>query len=223
MLQSWLAMGAVLATGVGMMAGSSAYQARGAPHPEFARKLVHVGNGLLALSFPWLFETAWPVLVVVGAGALVLCATRMPGPLRRHLGGALNGVERSSCGDLCFLLAIGLAFVLSAGNTLLYVVPILVLTFADAAAALVGVAFGRLRYGAAAGAKSLEGSAAFFGVALLCAGVPLLVFGGFGWREALAIAVALAFATTVLEAVATKGLDNLLVPAGAFLVLYATP
>ncbi len=69
-------------------------------------------------------------------------------------------------------------FVLSDGRTLLYVVPILVLTFADAAAALVGVAFGRLRYSTVGGSKSLEGSAAFLGVAFLCAGMSLLAIRG---------------------------------------------
>ena len=221
MLQSWLGMSAVLAAGVGMMAGLSTYQSRQAPHPELSRKLLHIGNGLLALTFPWLFETAWPILVVVGVGTLVLCATRMPGTLRRCLGGALNGIGRASYGDLWFLAAIGLVFVLSDGRTLLYVVPILVLTFADAAAALVGVAFGRLRYSTVGGSKSLEGSAAFLGVAFLCAGMALLASGDHGFHEAFAIAAALAFATTILEAVASKGLDNLLVPAGAFLVLYA--
>ena len=98
----------------------------------------------------------------------------------------------------------------------MYVVPIVVLTLADAAAALVGVAFGRLRYSTVGGSKSLEGSATFLGVAFLCAGMSLLVSGDHGYREAFAIAVALAIATTILEAVASKGLDNILVPAGAF-------
>lgn len=220
MLQSWLGMSAVLAAGVGMMAGLGAYQSRRAAHPELSRKLLHIATGLLALTFPWLFE-AWQVLVVVGVGTLVLCAARMAGAVRRRLGGALNGIGRASYGDLWFLAAIGLVFVLSDGRTLLYVVPILVLTFADAAAALVGVAFGRLRYSTVGGSKSLEGSAAFLGVAFLCAGMPLLASGDHGYHEAFAIAAALAFATTILEAVASKGLDNLLVPAGAFLVLHA--
>ena len=220
MLQSWLGMSAVLAAGAGMMAGLGAYQSRRAPHPELSRKLLHIATGLLALTFPWLFE-AWQVLAVVGVGALVLCAARMPGTLRRRLGTALNGVGRVSYGELWFLAAIGLVFVLSDGHTLLYVVPILVLTFADAAAALVGVPFGRLRYSTADDSKSLEGSAAFLGVAFLCAGMALLASGDYGAHEAFAIAAALALATTILEAVASKGLDNLLVPAGAFLILHA--
>lgn len=220
MLQSWLGMSAVLAAGVGMMAGLGAYQSRRAPHPELSRKLLHIATGLLALTFPWLFE-AWQVLVVVGVGTLVLCAARMAGAVRRRLGVALNGVGRASHGELWFLAAIGLVFVLSDGRTLLYVVPILVLTFADAAAALVGVAFGRLRYSTVGGGKSLEGSAAFLGVAFLCAGMALLASGDYGAQEAFAIAAALALATTILEAVASKGLDNLLIPAGAFLVLHA--
>ncbi len=92
---------------------------------------------------------------------------------------------------------------------------------AEAAAALVGVAFGRLRYSTVGGSKSLEGSAAFLVVAFLCAGMSLLASGDHGTHEAFAVAAALAFATTILEAVASKGLDNLLVPAGAFLVLHA--
>jgi phytol kinase len=84
------------------------------------------------------------------------------------------------------------------------------------------LAFGRLRYSTSGGAKSLEGSAAFLGVAFLCAGIALLVSGDYDYRESLAIAAALAFATTILEAFANKGLDNIFVPAGAYLVLYAT-
>jgi phytol kinase len=222
MLQTWLEICVVLVAGTGMMAGLSIYQAIQAPHPEFSRKLLHIGTGLLALTFPWMFESAWPVLVVVGAFMFVLCATRMPGTLRRWLGGALIGVDRASNGDLWFLLAIGLVFVLAGDHTLFYIVPILVLTLADAAAAVVGVAFGRLRYSTIAGAKSLEGSAAFFGVAFLCAGIALLVSGDYDYRECFAIAAALAFATTILEALSNKGLDNIFVPAGAYLVLYAT-
>ncbi len=52
MLQSWLGMSAVLAAGVGMMAGLGAYQSRRAAHPELSRKLLHIATGLLALTFP---------------------------------------------------------------------------------------------------------------------------------------------------------------------------
>ena len=222
MLQPWLEICAVLAAGIGMLAGLSIYQSRQARHPEVSRKLLHIGTGLLALTFPWLFDSAWPVLVVVGAIGFVLCATRVPGTLQRCLGGALTGVDRASNGDLWFLLAIGLIYVLAGDHRLFYVIPILVLTLADTAAALAGLAFGRLRYSTSGGAKSLEGSAAFLGVAFLCAGIALLVSGDYDYRESFAIAAALAFATTILEAFANKGLDNICVPAGAYLVLYAT-
>src|SRR5437867_4045500 len=54
-------------------------------------------------------------------------------------------------------------------------IPILILTLADAIAALVGMAYGAHRYTGIAGQKSAEGSLAFFTVAFLTTHIPLLL------------------------------------------------
>ena len=212
----WAGMVVAVAAGAALVAGLTNWQARGTQHPELVRKLLHVGIGLIALSFPILFRDAWPVFAVVGTALLILGAVRNSTFLRRRLGGILDGVTRTSWGDVYFLVAVAILFVLSGGDALLFGVPILVLTFADSAAALVGVRYGRTRYAIAYSNKSVEGSVAFFVVAFLCAQIPILLLGDGSPAAALAAAGALACVTTVTEALCFDGLDNLLVPLAAF-------
>src|SRR5262249_35079243 len=96
---------------------------------------------------------------------------------------------------------------------------ILLLTLADAVAALIGISYGRLRYATTDGTKSTEGSLAFFLCAFLCVHIPLLLFTGTGRAESLLIALLLAWLATMFEAVAWGGLDNLALPLISYLLL----
>jgi phytol kinase len=221
MFYPWIGMGVVLAIGVGMMAGLSAYQSKHTLDPELARKVLHGGVGLLGLSFPRLFESAWPVLGVLGMGMLVISGTKVCKFLRCRLGGPLYGITRASDGDLYFLLAIAILFVFSSGNIILYVIPLVIVTFADSAAALVGTRYGRWCYAVGRGNKSIEGSVAFMVVSFTTVYPILLIFGPANQEAVVFAAAALAFTTTMIEAVAGKGLDNFLVPIGAYLTLFA--
>jgi len=211
----------ILAAGMGVLAGLNAYQVRWPQNPEVARKLLHIAMGLLALTLPWVFDSAWPVVLLAGTGMIILCGIRLSCFLRRHLGGSIDGVDRTSYGDLCFLLVIILLFVAARDRTFLYVVPIAILTFADSGAALVGIPYGRRQYPALGGVKSIEGSLVFFTIAFLCAGALLPVFSEQGFVETFFMATALALATTFLEGLSGKGFDNLTVPAGAYFLLQA--
>jgi phytol kinase len=219
MVEPWIGIGIVLATGIAIMATLGAWKSNAPAHPELKRKLLHMGIGFLALSFPWLFDSAWPVLLVAGAGAAILLAAKFSNAIGRHLGSGLWSVSRASWGEFYFLFAVAALFVVSEGKALFYATPLLVLTLADAAAALVGVRFGRVRFGAREGAKSLEGSAAFFAFAFASTAAALCLLGTHDVPQMLMVAGLLAAATTVLEAAARKGLDNLAVPAGAYFVL----
>ena len=219
MAHPWPEITLVLVAGVALIVALGVCRLIYPTHPEFLRKLLHVGVGLIALSFPWLFASAWPVLVVAAVAALIVCAVRASRHLRTRLGGVLDGVARRSRGEYFFLAATVLLFGLADGDALLFCVPMLILTFADTAAALVGTRFGRLRYGAAGGQRSVEGSAAFVAVAFVCACVPLALIGGLAVAQVVMVAGVLAVLTAIVEAVARQGADNLLVPLGAFLVL----
>jgi phytol kinase len=205
----------------GLMAGLLACQRHCRPHPELMRKLVHLGMGLVALSLPWLFESAWSVVVLTSVFVLLLIGLRVQPTLRIHLGSPIHGVDRKSLGDIYFALGVGGLFLFSSGDPLLFCIPILILTLADAAAGVTGLYYGRLRYVVVTGEKSIEGSIAFFFTAFLSAHTALLLFTEIGRIETLLIALALGLFLTLVEAVASNGLDNLLIPLAALLLLKA--
>jgi phytol kinase len=190
-----------------------------AADPELLRKLLHVGMGGVSLSLPWLFNTPWPVLLLAGAFGVGLLAGRSSAFWRRVAGGIICGVKRTSVGDLCFPAAVAVVLLLSGGDTPHFCIPILTLTLADAAAALVGTRHGAHRFGRPGREKSVEGSVAFFIVALPCAYLPLRVWTEAGWAETLLLSLNLAFLVTLVEALSWNGLDNLTVPLAALLVL----
>jgi phytol kinase len=189
------------------------------PPAELMRKLMHVAMGLVVLTFPWLFDRAWPVVVLSAVATAMLLAVRFVPRLHDGIGTVLNRVHRTSLGEIYFTLSVGLLFWLSGGDAVLYCIPMLIMTLADAMAALIGLAYGKLRYVTTEGLKSAEGSIAFFGIAFLSVHVPLLLFTQTGRAETLLIALIIAILSMLLEAIAWRGLDNLLIPLGAFAFL----
>ncbi|MEX1021231.1 MAG: hypothetical protein WDZ49_16340 [Litorilinea sp.] len=217
---NFIKIGFLAACVVGLMLLLSVYQKRQNPHPEWVRKLMHLGAGAIALSLPWMFTDKWPVVVLslLAAGGMFAVTTLTA--LRSNLGAVTGGVFRRTLGEICFPLGAGVIFLLADGDWLLYTIPILILTFADAAAALVGVFYGMHHYTTSDGLKTWEGSAAFFLMAFLCTLIPLLLFTEIGRVELLLIALLMAILSMLLDAVAWWGLDNFLIPVLSFLLIH---
>jgi phytol kinase len=220
MSDSWLGILLVMATFAALFSVFSLM----APmlHPEVLRKGLHVSMGLTTLSFPWLFDSGWPVILIVLTCTAAFVALHARLPLLKRLGQSLSRIKRVSVGEFCFVAATVIVFFLSSGDPVLYCIPLLLLTLADAAAALVGTAYGRHRYPTMWDYKTIEGSVAFFAVGFLCIAVPLAWFTRATFFDAIAVAVLVALATTVLEAAIGGGFDNLLIPLGAFAAIKAT-
>jgi phytol kinase len=188
--------------------------------PEVLRKLAHIGTGLLALTFPWVFSSVVPVFVVCGLALLLLAIVSAIPKARAKLGSSLYCVGRDSHGEFYFPIAVAVLFALARGDKLLYLIPLLVLTLADAVAAILGTVYGRVPYQGIGGSKSVEGSVAFFTVAFFAVHVPLLLFSSLGREQTLLVAVDIALVVTLLEAVSWRGLDNLIIPLGVLLLLH---
>ncbi len=213
---------ALVLAGLGaLLATATVLRRRERVSAELARKLVHIGMGLMTLSFPWLFCESWPVIALAALTVVALLVVRLMPAWRRRVGGALHDVARRSLGEIYFPASVAVVFVLARGEAILFVVPMLILTLADALAALVGVRYGAAHYTTMEGRKSTEGSVAFFVVAFLSAHVPLLLFTDVGRAESLLIGLTLGLLVMLLEAVAWRGLDNLFIPLGGFVLLKA--
>lgn len=219
-------MALVLAALGGLLVGLRALQKFASPHPEIVRKILHISMGLVTLSFPWLFDEGWPVLTLAVLSIALLLSLRLVKKLRTGVGNVVCAVGRTSFGEIYFPIAVAILFQLylyfdeqPARGLLLYCIPILMLTIADAAAALIGIAYGRTHYLTSEGRKSAEGSLAFFMCSFFCVHIPLLLGANLGKTETLLIALLMAMLVMMFEAVAWNGLDNLLLPLASYLLL----
>ncbi|MDB5323402.1 MAG: phosphatidate cytidylyltransferase [Phycisphaerales bacterium] len=192
------------------------FDRRGAGAAELSRKLLHVAMGLILCPLPWLFDRTAPVLALCGVYVALLIARRFLAALDNHVGGVIDGVGRRSVGEFLFPISVAIVFALARGDSVAYLAPILVLTLADAAAAVVGRRYGMCRYATPGGCKSLEGSLAFTAVAFASTHLTLLLAGNTGRVESVLLALVVALVLTVIEAFVTGGWDNLLVPLGAW-------
>jgi phytol kinase len=218
-MNPWLGILLVLAALGALLGAICALHRRFAFHPELSRKLAHIASGLVAASFPFLFAETLPVLILAAISLGAMLLVRFVKPLRQRVGGVIHGVERQSCGELCLPLSVAILFPLTRNSPHLFYIPILILAFADAVSALIGVRYGMHKFTTDEGHKSIEGSAAFFAVTFLTVAIPLLWFGYRGIADVLAIAATLGLLVMILEAVAWRGLDNLFIPLGAFALL----
>ena len=215
----WLAMALVIAWLLGLMLVLRVYQRRREPAAETVRKLFHLGGGAVALALPWIFDQAWPLLVLLGISAGTFVLLRRVPSLQRGPGQVLHAVSRTSRGEFWFVAGIAVLFMLAGAHKVLYVVPVMILAVADTSAALVGVVYGRHRFTSAHGWKSAEGSVAFFFTAFLCVHIPVLLWAGVGRLESLLIGINLAFIVMLAEAISWRGTDNFLLPLVVYLLL----
>ena len=219
------AVGIALVVGAlgGLMLGVRAMQRAGAVDAELARKLVHLGMGTVCLSLPWLFGTnVWPVWALAAAAVAVLAAVRLVPALRSRFGEVLGGVDRTSWGELYFPVGVALVFSLARGRPEFFCVPVAILTYADAAGALVGRRFGRTRYEAVESTKSVEGSAAVLLVTWTCVTGGLLLLADLPVLHCWLMGLGLGLFAMLVEAVSWRGLDNLLLPLAALAQLEVT-
>ena len=184
---------------------------------EFGRKAFH----MLSLAY-WaaFFYFGWPRIVYWMCGwlliALIVETARLYVPaVQRLLVGFFEGMIRESerrhySGIVHTTTGSLAAMLIAQGDPVIVGAAIGSLAFGDAAAALVGKAFGRVKI--LGGKKSLEGSLACFAA---CFAVAILV----GVRPGAALASALA--ATAVELLPTTGFfnDNLWMPVAAAIVL----
>ncbi len=186
---------------------------------ELRRKTLHIVVGLAALLFPLMLTETW---MVIGALSLVVAwmlSVRHVPALNSLFGCVLHSAGRKSHGEIWFAIAVAGLLLSSPENPALYVVPILVLTVSDALAAIIGRSWPAGRMTGLAKGKTVSGSCAFFLSAFLISVCAVGIFTVLPGSRVLVISIAVAGLTCLTEAVCSRGLDNLAVPAVAWLII----
>jgi phytol kinase len=179
--------------------------------PEQVRKVVHIGTGNVILLAWWLQIPAW-----VGIGAAIASSTIALLSYKFPILPGINSVGRQSLGTFFYGLSIG---ILIAWFWWLHLpqyaaIGILVMTWGDGLAALIGQRFGKHPYQIAGSQKSWEGSLTMAVVSYIVSSLILLAVQGNIWQTWV-IPIAVALAATGLEAFSKLGIDNLTVPLGS--------
>ena len=178
---------------------------------ETSRKFVHLTAGLAAAAMPLMLS--FREIAVLG----VLFALAMAASRRLGILGSIHGVERATWGEVCLPLGVAATATLLP-HAALYTYAIVTLAVGDVAACLIGQRFGGSRRSLPGGTKTYVGSAAFF-VTTLVIGMAMLPTLPAGGVTTLATVISVAAATTLVEAAAPHGLDNVAIPLTAAALL----
>jgi phytol kinase len=172
---------------------------------EISRKLPHVTAGIAAAICVFLIN--YEVIILFNV-CLILLAFILK---KLGLFNNLREVGRLSWGE--FFIPIGIiATALLNPDPWVFCAAMLLMGIADAAAAIIGTKYGNHSFVYLGHKKSLEGSAAFFVVALVI--TALLLFAVPSGLESVPAIIVLIFpiVITAVEALAPFGSDNLLIP-----------
>jgi phytol kinase len=184
---------------------------------EVSRKIVHIGVGNVILLAWWLNIPAW-----VGITAAVVSSIATLVSYWYPVLASVSGVGRKSFGTFFYSVSIGLliAYFWPQGLQAHAVLGILVMTWGDGLAALIGQPFGKHPYTVWGMTKSWEGTATM-AIASTIASVSILSFA-YGFSASVVLtAVMVAAVATGLESFSKFGLDNLSVPLGSGFLSFA--
>jgi phytol kinase len=207
---SYQILGVVLWLGVVILAAE--WVARFSPlGGEVSRKIVHIGVGNVILLAWWLQIPAW-----VGMSAAAISSVATLASYWYPVLASVGEVGRKSWGTFFYSISIGIliAYFWPLGVPCYAVLGVLVMTWGDGLAAIIGQRFGKHAYQVWGMNKTWEGTATMAIASLMVSSAVLLPVYGFHW-SILAVAIVVAIAATGLEAFSKFGLDNLTVPLGS--------
>lgn len=183
---------------------------------EIVRKVVHIGVGNVILLAWWLRIPAW-----IGITASVLFSIITLLSYRYPILPSVSGVGRKSWGTFFYAVSIGLLIALfwTQGLPQYAALGILVMTWGDGLAALVGQRFGKHPFVIWGISKSYEGCLTMGLVSYAVCSFILLGVQGSVWQTWL-IPVGVALVATGLEVFSKFGIDNLTVPLGSSILCF---
>ena len=179
-------------------------------YPEISRKFLHIMTGNIAVILPF-FETRW-VMAFVAAGPFIFLTFLMSphSPIKSIRG------KTSAAGH-----GMGLVYYAITWTILAYLffdhmeviaIGILAMSYGDGFASIIGLKWGKKKYNAFGDQKSYVGSLAMFVFTFMTIVVALLFYNISLSFYVFIVIGFISLATTFVEGLTPKGLDNLTVP-----------
>ncbi|CAN1209971.1 Phosphatidate cytidylyltransferase [Tumidithrix helvetica PCC 7403] len=212
---------------LGLVFAISAVLRRFGTNAELVRKVVHIGTGNVLLIAWGLKISLWLCLIAGGLFSAIAYLSYYTNILPM-----LNGVGRKTHGVFYYAVSITLLVALfwSIHLPQYAVVGVMVMSWGDGIAALVGQRWGKHSYSCLGNKRTLEGSLAMLSVSYLMTAIVLSLAngwmggGGNGWLNPSLyhwlIAFPVAAIATLFEAFSPGGTDNLTVPLSSALLCY---
>lgn len=172
---------------------------------EIMRRFAHMVSGCVVILEYIYLPSIWVVVLIIGGGLLFYIFSRL------NLLTSVNDVERQTYGQYVLSLGYLCTYIVSVSNPRVFIPAILIITFADSLAGLVGTLL-------KSKIRTWAGSITFFLVAL---GI-LIGYGDgltYPWNGMLFITPVIALGLTIVERQTPLGFDNLTVPVAAALLL----
>lgn len=184
--------------------------------PEVVRKVVHIGAGNVILLAWWLH-----IPPQVGIAASIVFSIVALLSYKYPILPGINGVGRHSWGTCFYAISIGVLIAWFWPQQLpeYAVIGILIMTWGDGLAALVGQHWGRHPYCVWGNTKSWEGSLAMLGASFAVCSLVIGLSQGHSWQGYMVSLLGALIATT-LESFSKLGIDNLTVPIGSAAMVY---
>lgn len=183
---------------------------------ELTRKVVHIGIGNVILLAWWFNIPSW-----IGVGASIIASGLALISYFIPILPSINSVGRRSLGTFFYALSIGIliGWFWPIGQPQYAVLGILVMTWGDGMAAVIGQKFGKHPYQILGNSKSWEGSLAMMVASFLVTSFVLLTSVDNSWLIWVT-AILVAVIATSLETISKLGVDNFTVPLASAWLAY---
>ena len=186
---------------------------------EIIRKILHIGSGIGGLTLPFIFEKKSSVIILGAVFLVLLISIRI---VKHNVAGfkkVLETKNRKTFGDIYFIISIMGLWLVSSDDKVMYALPLIILMFSDAFAALIGEFYSKYKFNTGFGVKSIEGSVTFFLTTYFMCINFFLFFSDIESINIVLVSLLLSILTMILEIISWNGLDNLFVPFFVYLFL----
>lgn len=187
---------------------------------EFSRKFIHIMLGNWWFIAMYFFTNVWFAMFVPITFVIINYVS-----YKNNLIKVMEREENDGIGTVNYAVALLLLTIVSFGiynEPLLGLVPTLTMAYGDGFAAVFGKLIKSKKYKISGAKKSYAGSLTMFMITtLLIGGYLVLKYNGVFWQTAHwpLITLMMAYCITGIEAVSSKGLDNITVPISTLLML----